>query len=87
MTISRDEFLRLLPDAVALAPCEVRGGEIVHGDAGRGWRIRLEPMPDLVLGLIRLPRQRVAFEFAGHAPAEIEAFFRRFDLYYARGGG
>ncbi len=87
MTISQAEFLRLLPAAVAGVQYELRNDAIVHGDASRGWRIRLEPMPDLVLGLIRLPRQRVSFEFAGHSVEEIQAFFHRFDLHFARAGG
>lgn len=87
MTISRAEFMRLLPAAVAGTSFEAREWEIVHGDAVRGWRIGIDPLPDLALGLIRLPRQRVSFEFAGHSPAEMKAFLRRFDLYFARAGG
>ena len=87
MTISRAEFLRLLPAAVAGATYEVTDSEITHGDSRRGWRIRLDPMADLAHGRIRLPRHRVAFAFNGFAAREVEAFFRRFDLYFARGGG
>ena len=87
MTISQPEFLRLLPAAVDGATFTVSGGEFSHGDAGRGWRITLTPLPDLAIALIRLPRQRVVFSCRGHATDEIAAFFRRFDLYFARGGG
>lgn len=87
MTISQPEFLRLLPAAVAGADFEVGDGVFSHGDAGRGWRITLTPLPDLAIGLIRLTRQRVAFAFRGYSSGEIDAFFRRFDLYFARGGG
>lgn len=87
MTITQAEFLRLLPAAVAGAPFVSRGGLIDHGDAGRGWRIALTPLPDLTHGLIRLERQRVVFSFRGYASEEIAAFLRRFDLYFARGGG
>lgn len=87
MTITQAEFLRLLPAAVAGAPFESGGGVFDHGDAGRGWRIVLTPLPDLAHGLVRLERQRAVFSFRGHSPEEIAAFFRRFDLYFARGGG
>lgn len=87
MTITQAEFLRLLPAAVGGAAYRVEGDEIVHGDAGGGWRIVLTPLPELVLGLVRLERYRVIFSFAGYEAGEIAAFFRRFDLHFARGGG
>ena len=87
MTISQPEFLRLLPAAVDGATFTVSNGEFSYGNAGRGWRITLTPLPDLAIVLIRLPRQRVVFAFRGYAADEIAAFFRRFDLYFARGGG
>lgn len=87
MTITQAEFLRLLPAAVAGAPFVSSGGVIDHGDASRGWRIALTPLPDLTHGLVRLERQRAVFSFRGYANEEIAAFFRRFDLYFARGGG
>lgn len=87
MTITQEEFLRLLPAAVDGAPFTTSGGLFVHEDDGRGWRIALTPLPDLAHGLIRLQRQRVVFSFRGHSAGEIVAFFRRFDLYFARGGG
>jgi hypothetical protein len=87
ITISQSEFLRLLPAAVAGATFEAGDGVFSHQDAGRGWRITLTPLPDLTLGLIRLERQRAVFAFRGYAAEEIAAFFRRFELYFARGGG
>ena len=72
MTITQAEFLRLLPAAVDGATFKAAGGIISHGHDQRGWRIE---------------RQRVVFAFCGFAASEITAFFRRFDLYFARGGG
>ena len=86
-TITQAEFLRLLPAAVDGATFKAAGGIISHGHDQRGWRITLTPLPDLTHGLIRLERQRVVFAFCGFAASEITAFFRRFDLYFARGGG
>ena len=87
MTITQSDFMRLLPAAVSGAGFEARDGMVTHGDDRRGWRIVLTPLPDLTHGLIRLERHRVEFSFKGFGAAEIEAFFKRFDLYYARGGG
>lgn len=87
MTISQPEFLRLLPAAVAGVPFDAADGVFSSGDIRRGWRITLMPLPDLMHGLIRLERQRVVFAFRGHDTEGIAAFFRRFDLYFARGGG
>jgi hypothetical protein len=87
MTISQADFMRLLPAAVADTPYEIQSGMFVQGDAERGWRIALTPLPDLTIGLIRLQRQRAVFDFKGYSAGEISAFFQRFDLYFARGGG
>lgn len=87
MTLTQAEFLRLLPAAVAGVPFAVSEGVFSHGDQQRGWRITLTPLPDLTHGLVRLQRHRVVFAFRGHSAADIAAFFRRFDLYFARGGG
>jgi len=87
MTITPEEFLRLLPAAVAGVSFDCSDGVFSHGDRRRGWRIALTPLPDLTHGLIRLQRQRAVFAFRGHSKDDIAAFFRRFDLYFARGGG
>lgn len=87
MTITQEEFQRLLPAAVGGVPFASSGGILWHDDGRRGWRIALAPLPDLAHGLIRLQRQRVVFCFRDYSAEEIAAFFRRFDLYFARGGG
>jgi len=87
MTISQGDFMRLLPTAVAGIHYEMQNGMFVQGDAERGWRIALTPLPDLTIGLIRLQRHRAVFSFKGYTDREISAFFKRFDLYFARGGG
>jgi len=87
MTTTRAEFRRLLPAAVDDAPFAEEGGAFVHRGGDRGWRISVEPLPQLRIGLIHLERQRVAFEFTGHSAAEIEAFMARFERHFRRGGG
>ncbi|MDP1734755.1 MAG: hypothetical protein Q8L44_10380 [Sulfuritalea sp.] len=82
-TTSRQDFVRLLPLAT--------GGEVVHEldgcFRGKGWSLRLTPIPPLEIGLVRLERHRVEIEFDGLDEAAQDAFMRRFTLHYQRGGG
>ena len=87
MTIARDEFLRSLPAAVAGAAFVVEGRDIRPVEPGQGWRIVLEPLPDLCLGAIRLARHRVAIHLAGRDEVQTRRFLERFELYFRRGGG
>jgi len=87
MTITRAEFRRLLPAAVNHVAYAETDGAFVHRDGERGWRIGLEQLPQLRLGLIRLERHQVDFSFTGYAPGEIEDFMARFETYFRRGGG
>ena len=87
MTISRDEFLRILPGAVGGADHQV-GDALVEGRAREcGWRIELAPMPELRIGLLALARHRVTIAFKGCSEADRAAFLARFELHFRRGGG
>ncbi|OIR07213.1 hypothetical protein GALL_108020 [mine drainage metagenome] len=87
MSITRADFLRLLPAAVNHAPFSVAGERIAHHGAGRSWNIRLTALPDLRIGLVRLERHRVLLSLDGYGEEEAAAFMRRFELYFRRGGG
>jgi len=87
MTTTRADFRRLLPAAVGHVPYAEEDGAFVHRDGARGWRIVLAPLPRLEIGLIRLERHRVDFEFTGYSPGEIADFMARFEKYFRRGGG
>ncbi len=87
MTTTRSEFRRLLPAAVNDVAFTEEGGAFVHREGARGWRIGLASLPQLQIGLIRLERQRVDFEFTGYAADEIDDFMARFERYFRRGGG
>ena len=87
MSITRVEFLRLLPAAVGHQAFSVEGGRIEHRDGRRSWSIRLTALPDLRIGLLGLERQRVELAFEGYGEEELAAFMRRFELYFRRGGG
>jgi len=87
MSITRADFRRLLPAAVNHVPFVEEDGAFMHRDGERGWRIGMELLPQLRLGLIRLERHRISFEFAGYSAGEIEGFMARFEVYFRRGGG
>lgn len=82
-TITREDFLRLLPRAT--------GGQPFQEDAdrlrGEGWSLRLTRIPPLEIGLVRLERHRVEIEFDGLTATEQDRFMRRFAQHYQRGGG
>lgn len=87
MTISREEFLRCLPAAVGHVAFEVAGADIVHREQMRDWRISVVALPDLVLGMITLPRQHVQVHLTGYDAAATREFLDRFELYFRRAGG
>ena len=87
MTITRADFRRLLPAAVSHLPYTEEDGAYAYAEGARSWRISLAPLPLLRIGLIRLERHQVDFQFAGYSAEEIERFRARFEAYFCRGGG
>jgi hypothetical protein len=87
MTTTQADFRRLLPAAVNHVPYVEEDGVFLHRVGTRGWRIALAPLPRLEIGLIRLERHSVEFEFSGFSDGEIENFMARFEKYFQRGGG
>ena len=87
MTIARDEFLRSLPAAVAHAEFRIDGHEIRPLDPDRKWRIVINALADLSIGMIRLPRHRVEIFLTDCGAEETRVFLARFELYFRRGGG
>jgi hypothetical protein len=87
MSLSREEFLRLLPGAVGLPRVAEEGSLFQHADGGRRWAIRLEPLGDRRLGPMSLPRHRVEIRLEGFGEKEAEAFMARFHRGFQRGGG
>lgn len=87
MGCTEAEWLGWLPAALGNHPWQ-RQGASVHVQIGSGalsiaWRLG-EPR---AIALMRLPRLRVSFRFAGLDDGERHAFMKRFDLYMHRGGG
>ena len=85
MSLSREEFFRLLPAAVGAFEAD---GELVRWvDQGRSWNIRVVPLPDLRLGSAAIPRPRVEIVLEACSEAEGAAFLERFHRAFLRGGG
>jgi len=85
MSVSREEFFRLLPAAVGAFDAD---GETVRGTGGdRGWTIRLVPLPDRELGSAVIPRHRIEIIMQACSELEGEAFMDRFHRAFLRGGG
>ncbi|MCM2309703.1 MAG: hypothetical protein NDI91_19795 [Sulfuritalea sp.] len=82
-TITREDFVRLLPPATGGLPFQ----EVLDRFRGEGWSLRLTRIPPLEIGLVRLERHRVEIEFEGLTAAEQDRFMQRFTLHYQRGGG
>ena len=87
MTTTRADFLRLLPAAVDEVPFVDEGEAFTHIEGARSWRIGLICLPPLRIGLLRLERHQVDFDFIGYSAVEIEIFMARFELHFRRGGG
>jgi hypothetical protein len=85
MSVSREEFLRLLPAVVG--SFEVDGDTVRWSDGERGWTIRLVPLPDRRLGSVVVPCHRVEIALEACSEAEGEVFMERFHRGFLRGGG
>ncbi len=85
MSLSREEFFRLLPAAVG--PFEVDGDTVRWSDGDRGWTIGLVPLADHRLGSVVVPRHRVEIALETCSEEEAEAFMDRFHRGFLRGGG
>jgi hypothetical protein len=86
MTLTREEFARLLPGAVGPA-FRTEADGFSGREASGSWRLRLVPLEPLRAGLLVLERWRVEVTFQGCAPRERAAFRERFLAGFQRGGG
>lgn len=85
MSLSREEFFRLLP--AAAGPFETRG-HAIEGNAGScRWRITLVALTDYRAGSVTVPRHRIDLVIEGCSDAEAAAFMDRFRRGFLRGGG
>jgi hypothetical protein len=85
MSVSREEFFRLLPAAVGEFALE---GQVVRwSDRGCRGTIRLIPLPAHRLGSVIVPRHRVEIVLEGCTEADSSTFMDRWHRAFLRGGG
>jgi hypothetical protein len=87
MSLSREDFLRLLPGAVGLPAVTEEGGVYLASEGTRRWSVRLRPLPDRRLGSVVLPRHWIEIQLEGYSGEEAAAFLARFHRGFLRGGG
>jgi hypothetical protein len=85
MSLSREEFFRLLPAAVGPFEASV---DSVRGNAGAcRWSITLVRLADHRAGSVAMPRHRIDVLIEGCSETDAEAFMERFRRGFLRGGG
>ena len=87
MGLSRREFMRTLPAAIAPLNFQPDEKTISIDHPGGNVQIRLQEMPDRRIGAIQIPKTSVEFRFFGLNEDERSYFMHRFDLHFQRGGG
>ena len=85
--LTREEFLRQLPDAVGDMTHRVDGNDIVIADGSKLIRIKLTNLGIDEKGSLDLPMQQVDFSFENMTDIEIEDFMTRWDEHKLRMGG
>ena len=89
MGYSAEEFFRILPAAVRNYELTVSGhaAMITANQNDHVLQLTVTPLPDRVLGNMRLPHIDVRFEFLNFTTQQCEDFMKAFDRSYQRGGG
>ncbi len=87
ITLSRADFVRLLPAAVGNDQFVDEGTVFRHEERHRSWRIDIKSLAELRMGQMRMERYRLSFSFEGYPDTEIDQFMSRFEVNFRRGGG
>ncbi|HWP19475.1 MAG TPA: hypothetical protein VNO84_10120 [Burkholderiaceae bacterium] len=87
MACTEAQWLQWLPGAVGQAPLCIQARQAEVPLPGGRLLLRWREAPARVIGLVRLPRLIVRFQFEGVGQDTRVRFMRYFDLYMQRGGG
>ena len=90
MGFSREEFVRVLPKALAGYRIESGGGNrwcISDPDRNLRAELSIEPGESRRIGALNLPVLRVELEFTVGTEARRQEFLRRFERGFHKGGG
>jgi hypothetical protein len=89
MGYNEKEFFRVLPSAIGDYQYTVTRNvvHIGHPDNDQALELRITPLPDRRLGLMRIQHIDVQFLFSNMTEQQRDQFMHRFDRRYQRGGG
>lgn len=89
MTITRDEFLRVLPSVLEpyVVEWEPGGDGLYWSDGACRGSVRVARLEDRFLGRLHLPRVRVEIDIEGGPDGLGQAFLERFHRAFLRAGG
>lgn len=87
MTITHDDFFRLLPRALENKEFEIIGDTVLVKLNVGTLTITLEAESVRTIGSLTLPVSRVTFSFENIPGEERLGFFKDFDLAFQKGGG
>lgn len=87
MGLSPAEFMRLFPRFAAGCDWRRQGELLVMGAEGGRVEIRLGPLRERRIAMLRLPSTLVSLRFQGLDEAGRQAFLARLRRTYQRGGG
>lgn len=87
MGFAREEFFRLLPNALNGRPHQIDANGVSVDAAPGAVRIDVGEQEYRHIASISLPYVKVEFKFSNFNDADRTEFMRYFDLRYQRGGG
>lgn len=87
MSISHQDFLRILPGALGTGDYRLYGNRVVFGDEAHRMEITLSAEAERRVGALALPLTHVRLQFFGYAETDLRTAMTRFDRAFQRGGG
>ncbi len=87
MGMTHADFFRILPSAIDQHPYRRRERRIDIDYGDRSVQIEFGDEKIRGIALLQLPYIDMSFAFHGFSDNQREAFMKRFDLYFRRGGG
>ena len=87
MTITHEDFFRLLPKALADYQFKISGQSVRVKMQSGSVNIQLMPESTRKIGNLELPVTHISFHFENIAQDQMQKFFDTFDRSYQKGGG
>ena len=81
------EFYRSLPAAIDFRPFEIIENQVIVHDDNRTVNITVHDQPVRKLGSLKLPMEKVEFEFDGFTESDADTFMEKYREHTLRSGG